>query len=74
MVVMRSEYSFHLFYYDQLSNPSYQLDNEDDNTLEGLQQMEQQEPIKIDYNFDFLRSSWQEEFNFCLDDLGVLDF
>ncbi|KAG5610862.1 hypothetical protein H5410_022143 [Solanum commersonii] len=38
---------------DQFSNPSYQLDNADGNTLEGLQQMEQQAPIEIDYDFDF---------------------
>ncbi|XP_049366406.1 dehydration-responsive element-binding protein 2A-like isoform X1 [Solanum verrucosum] len=58
---------------DQFSNP-YQLDNADVNTLEGLQQMEQQPPIEIDYDFDFLRPGRQEDFNFCLDDLGVLDF
>uniref|UniRef100_M1BRP7 Ethylene response factor 3 n=2 Tax=Solanum tuberosum TaxID=4113 RepID=M1BRP7_SOLTU len=59
---------------DQFSNPSYQLDNADGNTVEGLQQMEQQVPIEIYYDLDFLRPGGQEDFNFCLDDLGVLDF
>ncbi|XP_055811071.1 dehydration-responsive element-binding protein 2A-like [Solanum dulcamara] len=59
---------------DQFSNPSYQLDNADGNMLEGLQQMEQQAPIMVDYNFDFLKPGRQEDFNFCLDDLCVLDF
>lgn len=83
-------YQLHSAAYDanQLSNPAYQLDNTDDqfsnplhqldnagvDTLEGLQQMEQQSPIEVDYDFDFLRPGRQEDFHFCLDELGVLDF
>ncbi|KAJ8540479.1 hypothetical protein K7X08_030398 [Anisodus acutangulus] len=58
----------------QFANPLYQLENANGKTLEGLQKMEQQAPIAGDYDFDFLRPGRQEDFNFCLDDLGLLDF
>ncbi|MCD9646775.1 Dehydration-responsive element-binding protein [Datura stramonium] len=63
---------------NQCSNSSYQLENAGDKTLETdgitLEQMEQEEPITGDCDFDFLRPDQLEDFNFCLDDSGLLDF
>lgn len=59
---------------DQFSNPSYPLVNTVGNMLDGLQQMEQQAPITSECDFDFLKPGRLEDFNFCLDDLGLLDF
>ncbi|KAM3344888.1 dehydration-responsive element-binding protein 2A [Capsicum galapagoense] len=58
----------------QFSNPSYQMENAVGNTLEGLQQVKQQAPLTDDFDFDFLKPGREEDFNFCLDDLGLLDF
>nr|QDA11328.1 DREB1 [Lycium ruthenicum] len=59
---------------NQFSNPSYQFENADGKTFEGLQQMDQQASNAVDYDFDFLKPGRQEDFNFCLDELGLLDF
>ncbi|CAN4087469.1 unnamed protein product [Withania somnifera] len=65
----------HCDYDDQFSNPLYPVVNAAGNTLDGLQQMEQQQVmVPSDHDFDFLRPGRQEDFNFCLDDLGLLDF
>ncbi|KAJ8542062.1 hypothetical protein K7X08_016928 [Anisodus acutangulus] len=60
--------------YNKFSSPSYQLENADGRTSEGLQQLEQQAHNAVDYDFDFLKPGRQENFNFCLDDVDLLDF
>ncbi|KAK4353168.1 hypothetical protein RND71_028686 [Anisodus tanguticus] len=56
--------------YNKFSSPSYQLENADGRTSEGLQQAHN----AVDYDFDFLKPGRQENFNFCLDDVDLLDF
>ncbi|XP_009764492.1 dehydration-responsive element-binding protein 2C-like [Nicotiana tabacum] len=58
---------------NQLSNSSFQQQNVDHKLLEGMQQMEQQAPIAVDYGFDFLKPGREEDLNFSLDDLALMD-
>ncbi|CAN4095047.1 unnamed protein product [Withania somnifera] len=65
--------SYQLENADQLSNPSYLMGSAVGHMFDGLQQTEPQAPIPSDYDFDFLKPGRQEDFNFCMDDLGLLD-
>ncbi|XP_009612863.1 dehydration-responsive element-binding protein 2C [Nicotiana tabacum] len=58
---------------NQLSNSSFQHQNADLKLLGGTQQMEQQAPIAVDYGFDFLKPGREEDLNFSLDDLALMD-
>ncbi|CAA3028908.1 dehydration-responsive element-binding protein 2C-like [Olea europaea var. sylvestris] len=56
--------------YSNLQHPdfAYQLKNSDPKFL-GSSPPVEQEPLEVDYGFDFLKPGRQEDFNFTLDDL-----
>ncbi|OIT19664.1 PREDICTED: dehydration-responsive element-binding protein 2C-like [Nicotiana attenuata] len=57
-----------------LSDSSFQQQNADHKLLGGTQQMQQQAPIAVNYGFDFLKPGREEDLNFSLDDLALMDF